>query len=190
MNETGALAGIPVEEIEQMLDSGAADFKDGQLVRVGDLEGQALLTDVDTVTVYDKRDGSPSVLRLYSGNNTLMKQLAKVDQDPTSEHFGKRIFTLTKPNLPERKKYPCYFHKEHPQNAEFRAAGITTTCPAYMPTAQEVEFHSRNKHPRESEAVRKSEADAKEQRKDAREIATLEAMRDAIQSMAKEKATK
>lgn len=188
MNETGVLSGIPAAEIEKMLDSGEADFKDGQLVRAGDLEGTAILGDVDTQTVYDVRDGSATVLRLYSGNNTLIKQLSKRDQNPESDHYGKRIFTLTKPTgITPVPKSPCYFNKEHPQFADFRAIGITTICPAWLPTTQEVDFHSQNKHPRELAAVQKAEADARERRNDERAQQTLEAMNAAIQSMSKRK---
>ena len=172
-------------EIERMLDSGEFEFKNGQLVKIGGLEGEGVVHDVESVVLWDRRSREPSTVRLYSGNQTLMKMLAKKDRDPQSPTFGQRIFTTSRPSeAPMRGSVPCYFNPKSPRYDEFRAMGFPECSQDSLPNEEEVHYHVKNRHSRAFDTITRKDAELKEQAKADREQATSEAILAAVTALA------
>lgn len=146
------------EEIEAMLDNGQVEFKDGQIIAVGALQGETIMKDVATATVYDTRTGVSSSVRVYDGNNTLMKMLSK--RDPET---GRRIFSVQKPNIePPKAETPCWLNPNHPRFEEFRQMGMPVCKGSTLASEQDAEQHVKNKHRRAWELIQARDRQRKE----------------------------
>lgn len=152
-----------VTEFENELE----EMANGRPLNVGieqssDLSVNAIVNDKDTRVVYDRRTGEPSRVKAYEGNDTLQNMLQKVDSDPNSKHYGKRIFTLNSPEQRPELFYeikvkgstPCILNENHPRFAEFRAMGFGTCPRGDLPNEQEADRHAKVAHMRAYPAIK------------------------------------
>lgn len=163
-----------VEEFENELE----DMVDGAplpgTARHQDFEVNQIVHDQDIRLMYDRRTGVSSRMKVYEGNATLEKQLQKIDSDPQSPHYGKRIYTLSSPEQRPELFYgravkgstPCMLNENHPRFAEFRAMGFGTCKRNDLPNEQEADRHAKIAHQRAYPAVKaldeKREKDAQQ----------------------------
>lgn len=137
------------------------DYKSNVIVR----------NDADVKTVYDRRTGTPTKVKVYAGNDTIKKMLEKVDSDPSSPDYGKRVFTQYSPsqrpdlfyNISTKGSTPCILNEKHPRFAEFRAMGFGTCKRSDLPNEQEADRHAKIAHVRAYPAIKELDAKRVEQ---------------------------
>ena len=135
----------------------------------------------DKVTVYSTVDGTPSQVLMSMLAKQLRKRVPRDEAIP-EEFWGKRAFTIDKPNIPDNgPKYVCWFHKESPQRPELDEIGLggVTCTKKNIPTLIDVEYHVMRKHPQRFKLIeqhrnRKRENEDRTLRRE--EVAATQAM--------------
>ncbi len=153
---TQAPKDMTAEEIEQLLLAQDDELAEGQTLQ-NDHGGEFTATvtklhDPDMDFVYDTRTGIRSEFKVYEGNNSLTKMLAKRRSD------GTPIYTKTKPENPPdaiEPDTPCLFQKQHPRYEEMKALGMPPCKrPGPLVGVGGAEFHARHAHPNQLELVK------------------------------------
>ena len=179
------IAGLSPAELEEMIDSGGFDLENGRLRKVGGSDVTEMVTDVDTVILWDRRTGVPSTVRTYEGNNTVVKMLGKVD--PAT---GERIFTTRKPDIePAVGRFVCYFHHDHPDYERYMAQGFRPCPRAGIPNETEVLKHVRNRHASAWETIERERERDKESAQREQQSDVANAILAAVQAMAGQQVT-
>lgn len=156
---------ITEEEAEELVNG---EFEDGRTIKrqKGD-DGKVDLEvienirhDVDTIILWDRRDASYSEVRLYDGNNTKAKMLAKVDANEDSPYYGLPVFTeyppTKRPDLfytldhIKRPRVPCWFNPEHADyDANMALSALSRPCVVWLASEEDAEAHVENRHRRQ-----------------------------------------
>lgn len=176
-------------DVEDMRDGrplpGAPQSKDLSVI-------EQVRNDADIVTVWDRRTGVSSRVKVYEGNRTLEKLLAKVDTDTQSPYYGRKVFTTRSPEQEPGRFYgrlvpgsiPCILHPTHPRFGEFQAMGFTSCKRGDFKTQKDALDHARVAHVKAWAAGKEAEERHEKDVARAETRETNEAIRAAVEAMA------
>lgn len=148
---------MSAEEVEAMLEQPTEDG-DGADIEIENRHGGEFTTttrvrqEPHTRVIYDRRDGTPTVVREYENNKTLEHMLSKIDPKT-----GLRIFTLRSPeerpsmflHIKAAPAHPCWFNAKHPDfRRHIEVSGGARACSKFLATEQDVIEHVKSRHGR------------------------------------------
>jgi len=101
---------------------------------------EPLITEPDTITLYNTKTGLPSKYKVYSAQ-MLLRKLQQRDSG------GVPLFTTNKPSVtPKIGKLKCYLHKDDPNREHYEELGFPTCPKDNLSAPFHVKRHMQKRH--------------------------------------------